>query len=305
LDAADDISKQVGSGAASRSALRGKVSEIWATAKVHDGDGQFAKVLKRVYRVAGLAGARQLRRRAYRDVLTDPSLAGRICDYMRCTGTVEEYFSFATALMDNPEQIYPDVNVAIVESLLRLEPSREDGSRLRQFGAKLLRHELSVVGADDCAVVAPLLLLRFGDRRSLPLLKRILDDPDRVVAPGIVRSCAIVYASFGVDCLTAIRKSASKLLRNHLSQTVRFLEEIRRYQTVPDRYKARLYVAKDSVAGRKFVDMRILLMARLLLLSNSKSVSDWVADWNKKALVEPVSDFDQLLLKRLLHKTQS
>lgn len=60
---------------------------------------------------------------------------------------------------------------------------------------------------------------------------------------------------------------------------------------MPNRYKARLYIASDSVAGRKFVDMRIMLMARLLLLSNSKPVSDWVTDWNKNALATPLSDF--------------
>jgi hypothetical protein len=107
-----------------------------------------------------------------------------------------------------------------------------------------------------------------------------------------------VYASFGRDCFSAIRKSASRLLRNHLSQTVRFLEEIRRYQTVPDRYKARLYVAKDSVAGRKYVDMRVMLMTRLLLLSSSRNVRDWVAEWSRKAVAERISAFDQGLLRR-------
>src|ERR1035441_882107 len=116
--------------------------------------------------------------------------------------------------MDTPEQIYPDVSVAIVESLLRLDPSRKGAARLRQLGVQLLKRELLIAGAGDCAVVAPLLLLRFGDRRSLPLLKRILDDPDRVIAPSIVRSCAIVDASFVTDCFAAVRKSASRLLRN-------------------------------------------------------------------------------------------
>jgi len=300
LDGADETARRIGSTSASKRSLRKKVSGVWKKAKVHEGTGEFSKVLKRLYRLAGLAGARRLRRRATRDILTNPSLAKRICDYMRCTGTVEEYLSFTAALMNNPEQVYPDVNLALVESLLRLEPSPADRAQLRQFAAKLLRRELSIVGKDDCAVVAPLLLLRFGDRRSLPLLKRILDDPDRFVPPGIVRSCALVYASFGVKYFTVMRKSASRLLRNHLSQPVRFIEEIRACRVVPDRYKARLNVAWDSVAGRKFVDMRIVLMAKLLLLSKSKKVSDWVADWKRKTLTEPVSDFDRRLLNRLL-----
>jgi hypothetical protein len=300
LDEADGIAKQVGTGAAPKNALRKKVSEIWKRAKVHEGNGEFAKVLKRLYRVAGLAGARQLRRRATRDVLTDPSLADRICDYMRCTGTVDEYLSFVSETMGDPEQVYPDVNVAIVESLLRLEPSRTDATRIRRLAASLLSRKVGIPGEEQCAVIAPLLLMRFGDRRSLPLLKRMIEDVDRVASPGVVRSCAIVYASFGADCYRAVRKSAGTLLRNHLSQTVRFLEEVRRYPTVPDRYKARLYIANDTVAGGKYVDMRIVLMARLLLAGKSKKVTDWVADWKKKILSEPVSEFDKRMIKRLL-----
>ena len=128
----------------------------------------------------------------------------------------------------------------------------------------------------------------------------MLEGVDRVVSPGVVRSCAIVYASFGADCFRSVRKSASTLLRNHLSQTVRFVEEIRRYSTVPDRYKARLYVANDSVAGTKYVDMRIVLMTRLLLASKSRKVTDWVADWKRKVLSEQISEFDKRLIKRLL-----
>jgi len=300
LDEADLIARRIGAGSASKTRLRTKVSEIWKKAKAYEGDGEFAKVLKRLYRVAGLAGARQLRRRAIRDVLADPTLADRICDYMRCTGTVDEYLSFVMTIMNNAEQVYPDVNVAIVESLLRLEPSRFDAARIRRLAVDLLSRTSSAPGAEDCAVIAPLLLLRFGDRRSLPLLKRMLEDVERVVSPGVVRSCAIVYTSFGANCFRSMRRSASTLLRNHLSQTVRFVQEIRRYSTVPDRYKARLYVANDSVAGRKYVDMRVMLMARLLLASKSRKVIDWVADWKRKIRSEPVSEFDKRLIKRLL-----
>jgi hypothetical protein len=219
---------------------------------------------------------------------------------MRCTGSVDEYLDFASSLVSNPERIYPDINVVVVESLLRLEPSRAGATRLRGLGVSLLKRQLSVVGADDCAVVAPLLILRFGDGRSLRTLKKIVDDPDRVIASSITRACAIVYASAGSACFVSVRASASKLLRNHLSQAVRFLGEIRRYQEVPNRYKARLHLARDSVAGHRFVDMRVVLMARLLLLSNSPKVRDWVAEWVRKTVAESVSDFDRVLLSRLL-----
>ena len=292
--------RKVVAGSKKKDALRRVVSSIWSRAKVHEGDGEFAKVLKRLYRLAGLAGARQLRRRASRDVLADPHLAERICDYMRCTGSVDEYLDFASSLVSNAEQIYPDISVVVVESLLRLEPSRLEKTRLHRLGVALLKRQLSLAGADDCAVIAPLLILRFGDGRSLRTLKRIVDDPDRVIALSITRACAIVYASSGTACFVSVGTSASKLLRNHLSQAVRFLGEIRRYQEVPNRYKARLFLSRDSVAGHRFVDMRVVLMARLLLLSSSTKVRDWVTDWVGRTVTEPISDFDKVLLRRLL-----
>jgi hypothetical protein len=155
LDEADDLGKSVIAGTGSKTALRRKVSEFWAKAKEHEGDGEFGKILKRLYRVAGLAGARQFRRRAHRDIMSDPSMTDRICDYMRCTGTVDEYLAFATSLMNAPEQIYPDVNRVVVESLLRLEPSTQNKASLRRLAVKLLKRQLLIVGADDCAVIAP------------------------------------------------------------------------------------------------------------------------------------------------------
>jgi len=90
---------------------------IWSRAKPHDGVGEFDKVLKRLYRLAGIARFRFLRRRALQDILANPELADRVCGYMRCSGTVSEYLNWVDRLMNSAEQIYPDINVALLESL--------------------------------------------------------------------------------------------------------------------------------------------------------------------------------------------
>jgi hypothetical protein len=302
LDEAEEIAKQIEAGTASKRALRKKVSDIWQKAKAHEGVGEFGKVLKRLYRLAALAGSRRLRRRARRDILSDPSLAERICHYLRCTGTVKEYLAFADSLMKNPEQVYPNVNVALVESLLRLEPSPDDSKSIRKLALDMLSQKLRIPGAEHCAAIAPLLLLRFGDRRSLPCLMRMLKKVDGIASPDVVRACAIVYASFGEKYFREVRQSASRLLRNNLSQTVRLLEQISCYSEVPKRYKSRLYVATDSVAGRKYIDMRVALMARLLLMSKSEQVKKCVDDWTKSILAEPISQYDKRLITRLVRK---
>ena len=97
-------------------------------------------MLKRLYRLAGIAGARFLRRRALKDALSNPELAERVCDYMRTSGSDLEYLNFVDQLMAADEQVYANVNLAAVESLLRLESTGYEAVgfghlRLPSYGA--------------------------------------------------------------------------------------------------------------------------------------------------------------------------
>ena len=80
---------------------------------------------------------------------------------------------------------------------------------------------------------------------------------------------------------------------------MRLIERVRDYDEVPVRYKARLAARVDAVSGRKYVDMRAVLTARLLLLSESKKVSQWISDWKKSLLSQGISTYDSELLARL------
>ena len=98
-----------------RRILRSRLLSAWRTTKKYRGEGHWDKVLKRFYLMSGRARSRYFRRQALKDLLLCPDLAPRIVDYVRCTGTVSEYLSFADAVWRHPEQIYPDVNLAFVE----------------------------------------------------------------------------------------------------------------------------------------------------------------------------------------------
>jgi hypothetical protein len=217
---------------------------------------------------------------------------------MRCTGTIAEYLEFVNTVLGHQEQVYADVNLVIFESLLRLEAMGDEAAEIRRLATWVLKRERNMTGLEDCAAIAPLLVLRFGDRRSLPLLKRILEDAERVQPATVVRAAAITYASFGVAEFREVRKSAARLLRNHLSETIRFIEEVRRYSEAPNRFKARLRLGWDAVAGIKFLDMRILLMARLLMLNDGPAVRTWVSDWKTNLLKESISEFDRWVIAR-------
>lgn len=299
LDKGDIQAKSVITGR-QRRALSKTVRKIWARAQVHEGVGEFDKVMKRLYRLAGIARLRFLRRRASRDVLSNPGLVERVADYMRCSGSALEYFSWSETLMQKQEQIYPDVNVALVEGMLRLEPDRFSAKRIRMLAAASLSSHTSFPGTHECRALAPLLILRFGDRRSLPLLGRCLNDEKSAVASTLQRAAAVVYSSYPGKEFGVVRRSASRLLRNHLADVVKLIERIRSYHEVPDRYKSRLQPRFDGVAGTKYVDMRALLTVRLLHLSKSPRVVAWVASWRASTLSEAISAFDKRLVKKLI-----
>lgn len=279
--------------------LATEVRKIWTRARRHDGVGEFDKILKRLYRLAGFCRLRFLRQRALQDVLSNPDLAERVCAYVRWSGTASEYLKWSNSLMQHDEQVYPDVNVRLIESLLRLEPTKLQSIKIRALAARLLAGKSAMPGAVECRALAPLLVLRFADRRSLPLLKRCLDDDNPIISAPLLRSVAVVYSSYGDREFAAARRSAARLMRNHLAEVIRLVERIREYVDVPIRYRDRLNTRYDSVGRRHFVDMRAVLTVRLLRLSKRKRVLRWVANWKAQTLAKSLSRFDRRIVKRL------
>ena len=249
--------------------------------------------------MAGVARARFLRRRAIADMLAVPGLADRIADYMGASGSANEYLLFSTTIKEHPEQIYPDVDLALTEGLLRVEGDAFIARQIRATATLLLSGNQVAPQSQMSRLLAPLLLLRFGDRRSLPLLKRCFDDENSSSAP-LLRASAIVFASYGVGEFRLVRKSAARWMRNDLSTVVKLIERIRKYDDVPVRYKSRLKPKFDPVAGTKYVDMRGLLTVRLLHLASVTRVTKWVYDWKANVLADSISPYDKTLVRRLI-----
>ena len=219
---------------------------------------------------------------------------------MRSSGTPLEYLRFIDQAMQSDEQVYSDVNVAAVESLLRLEPGTYERTRIRELASSILQNRIPVAANPECKAVAPLLLLRFGDRRSIPLLRRLLVAEDVVASQPVARSVALVLASDGRSEFQHVRRVASRLLRNHLANVVLLIERIRGYDEVPVRYRNRLKERYDSITTKQYIDMRSILTARLLALSPSARVIQWVGQWKQEMLAKDVSAFDRRLLNRLI-----
>ncbi len=295
-DKLDKADRLPGRTSLERKRLGKEIRKIWRKAKKYEGVGEWSKVLKRVYRLAGLARLRMMRRRALQDLLTYPDLAGRISDYIRCTGSVSEYLDFAKAVWGHEEQPYADVNVAMLEGMLRLEAVGSERSQIRTISVSFLRRRVKILGELDCAAIAPLLILRFGDRRSLPLLRECFEKKCDKYPPDVVRATAIVYASYGVHEFEIVQKAAGKLLRNPFATLIRMVEGIKAYKDVPNRWKERFKPHYDSMLERNFIDMRSLLAGRLLALNNRPQIQLWLKDRKAEFLKCSISLYDQTLL---------
>ncbi len=83
------------------------VRQVWREARRHEGVGEWGKILKRLYRLAGRSRCGILRPRAVEDVLHNPDLVERVADYVRATGDVTAFLRFAERVWNHPEQTYP------------------------------------------------------------------------------------------------------------------------------------------------------------------------------------------------------
>jgi hypothetical protein len=280
--------------------LRADFQAAWNRALRSEGEGEWEKILKWAYRLAARLDVADFRDRSVNDLLAHPRLALRIADYMRATGSAAAFVDFAELVWNHNEQVYPDVNLALFEVFLRLEPVASTQKRIRKVATEILRGHSKLASLIATAAIAPLAILRFGDRRSLPLLARTFTDkPDELPAQ-TVRSAAVVYASYGAEQFAFVKRSAARILRHTLTDLVRFVDRIIAYDEVPARFKPRLELRFDAITGRTYFDMRSLLALRLLSLSRSSRVKKWVQQKTAELAKSRISSFDKRMIQRLM-----
>ena len=298
LDRVGDLPKD---NLSDRKVIRKEIGAIWRQyRKFEKYGGEWGKILKRFYLLAGIGGARFLRTRAKNDLLKEPTLAKRIGDYMRVTGDARQYAQFVSYMWNHDEQVYPDVNRDLAEGLLFIEAHGKDALYYRNLASKLLASQLKFPGSDACAAIAPLLILRFGDRRSLPRFRKIVKHLSDDTHPAVGKAVAVVYASYGTGEYEEVIKAASKLRNNYLSQFLRMLDVALEYENVPKRFKIRRESVYDSVSGQRRVDMRKLLVLRLLSLNNRRSILKWIDDTRGWIVGQEISSFDKKLVQKIL-----
>jgi len=282
-----------------RRELRKAISQAWAKAKKLERVGEWEKILKRFYRYSARAQSKLFVRRAKSDIKEFPALVDRIADYIRYVSTAEEAVSFVDQVLKDPEQIYSNVNFQLIESLLKLSPDLPTSKRLCKFAVSILNDSAKFPGAPEARVLAPILILRYGDRRNQRVLITKLEGQGESLSPNVTRALCAVVCGDGTSGFTVVRNVASRLLRNHLSEFVKLVERIKSFNNVPGRFKNRVALGRDSITGAEFVDMRSLLAARILGLSNHPVVKEWLLSTKTSIQNSKISEFDRRLVTRL------
>ena len=195
--------------------------------------------------------------------------------------------------------MYGDVNFVLVESMLRLEASATEATSIRARAVSLLKGMDVVPGQGDIRVLAPLLIMRFGDRRSMPVLRSAFTRNMDKVPGDVLRAAVAVYASNGPKYFEETRQAASRLHRNLLAEFVRLVERVQSYTEVPDRFSNRLKLGYDPTTRLQYVDTRALLQARLLGLSPANGVRVYLKNKRNAFLASGISDYDKQLVRRL------
>jgi hypothetical protein len=276
-----------------RTKARALTRAAWRRAVGREGEGEWPKILKRFYRVAGCLGLRFLVRRAHTDLLADPALAERISNYLRVVCPPSEFLQRAWKLVGDERIVYADAKRAVFEQFLRLEPMNAgDRTTLRRAACGALRSpntEANALPAD----LAALLLLRFGDGRT-----------DRTLAAFVAaqsqsngaRAVGFVLASASANGRKLVRETAERELEGPLRTVSRFVEAVDNLQALPDRIKARLVSRFDPVERRQYLDMRIALIARLFARGGTRTA---VLE-KMNAMAPKLSPFERKLIARLL-----
>jgi hypothetical protein len=282
-----------------KAAAREVLERAWKVALKLADQGEWEKVLKRFYRHAARTGSRVLTERVVADLKAHPALVDRIADYVRYVGRCTECIDLVEQLLSDQEQVYGDINYRLLESVLRLEPNRDEQTRIRQLAQRLLNGEMIFPGVDECRVLAPLLLLRFGDLRNLKGAASKLERDGADMTPSLCRSLCAVVSSMGQTGFRVVEATASRLLRNHISEFVKLVTRIKEFRSVPGRFRARIDVSFDSITGAKFFDIRSILAVRILALCPDPSVYEWLNARRRGILSEPLSAFDKRLIAKL------
>lgn len=205
----NDLEYKISSGA-DPLPLQSDLELIFREALKNEGYGNWDKVLKRFYRLAGMLQWPGLKKRAYCDLVEYPVLARRIFEYFIALRDLSGLLSLFQQLVRNGESIYESVEVDFFESILLTNFHSPDTRLLRRFARDWAVGKIHGSGRTLSQGVAALVLFWLGDGRSITTIESILNNQGHVLPGSVVRALLASYVALDPHRLvnTAMRMAA-------------------------------------------------------------------------------------------------
>lgn len=120
-------------------------------------------------------------------------------------------------------------------------------------------------------------------------LRRAIASLGTLPHPAIGKAAAVVYASYGYTEHQEVVAAASRLRDNYLADFNSMLDLALAYRKVPERFRTRRDTIFDPISRTRRLDIRRLLVLRLLGLNMTTAVRYWIDDAKKSILKQRLS----------------
>lgn len=274
---------------------------IWNSFTTQAKQGHWDKLVKRMYRLAGLLKSDKITLVHHKEFLVDaPQLAERIFEYILSQNRFWDYLRLFKWLLNSGNSLYENVEAQWFESLLLSSPPPMIRSKLRKIAVEFVRGSKRGTGKLGPRVPAALLIYWLWDGRQGKVLETILNSLQVIDGPTRRTMAAILCARKGAQAerwlLLAAREPSPEV-----SSIIQLINKLREGKPVvlP---KPLIFVKYPPVFDRYIYDARAWLRLELLTLSFRKDVRGAVKNALKFARKNPLQSTENIIATRIEKK---
>lgn len=277
--------------------LRYLLTDVWEEALQLEGEGNWDKILKRFYGVAGRLRMPFLKQRAHDDLITHPLLAHRIFEYFSALSDFERLLQIFSNLVDEGESLYENVEAAFFENILLSNIPSASRSAFRKLTQSWLSNQSLGSGRPYSRGIAALCLYWLGDRRSIPSIRRALVEDATSYPATTTRALVAVYIAMAPEKANDALKICGRFANREVASFSRFVQEIRSNKnlqcTLP-----RVSQRKPFSTQIGIFEARTWIRLEIMQLSKSAAIQAWLKSQHAYISKQQLGDCEQRVFNR-------
>jgi len=295
-DHLDEIDKKLKKGA-SDSITRAELSTAWSSSLVLENHGNWSKILKRFYGMAGRLNEPFLKTRALSDLIAFPLLAPRIFEYYAALQDFSGLLELFSELVESKESLYESAEAAFFEGILLCNIPNDLRSKFREFTYQWLTNQNLGTGRPYSRGSAALCLYWLGDKRSVSAIEKVLLNEAHNYPATTSRALVAAYTALAPEKIDVALKICARLANKELASFAQFVDVIMESENIvcslPRVSCRRPYSSQISI-----FEARTWLRLEILTLAKSQGIRNWLK--SQKATIEKntLGDCEKRVFKR-------